>query len=153
MVRVMLFSSLSQDQTPQDVVSADCTLLLSYSGQTLLKFILSSDITERGSLMFGEILLLGYLTDLGLVSFLSVLLMTLSFAETSERRWHLNKYAARGNGGIILTSEIEVLGGKHVTDPHCSLQMSHTLLNLDSNPGDTYLKVYYRAFLKRKFIF
>ena len=48
MVRVMLFSSLSQDQTPQDEVSADCTLLLSYRGQTLLKFILSSDIIERG---------------------------------------------------------------------------------------------------------
>lgn len=72
MVRVMLFSSLSQDQTPQDEVSADCTLLLSYSGQTLLKFILSSDITERRSLMFGQNLLLGYLIELGLVSFLSV---------------------------------------------------------------------------------
>lgn len=72
MVRVMLFSSLSQDQTPQDEVSADCTLLLSYSGQTLLKFILSSDITERESLMFGENLLLGYLIDLDLVPFLSV---------------------------------------------------------------------------------
>ena len=72
MVRVMLFSSLSQDQTPQDEVSADCTLLLSYSGQTLLKFVLSSDITERGSLMFGENLLLGYLINLSLVAFLSV---------------------------------------------------------------------------------
>ena len=68
MVRVMLFSSLSQDQTHQDEVSADCTLLLSYSGQTLLTFILSSDITERGSLTFGEKLLLGYLIDLGVVS-------------------------------------------------------------------------------------
>lgn len=54
MVRVMLFSSLSQDQTPQVEVSADCTLLLSYNGRTLLKFIPTSDITERGSLMFGE---------------------------------------------------------------------------------------------------
>lgn len=54
MVRVMLFSSLSQDQTPQVEVSADCTLLLSYSERTLLKFIPTSDITERGSLMCGE---------------------------------------------------------------------------------------------------
>ena len=82
MVRVMLFSSLSQDQTPQDGVSAGYTLLLSYSGQTLLKFILTSDITERGSLMFGGKILLGYLIDLGLVSILGVLLMTLSIAET-----------------------------------------------------------------------
>jgi len=52
---------------------------------------------------------------------------------------------------IYWNVKIEVLGEKHVTEPQCSLQMSPTLLNLDINPVDNYLKVSTEQFLKQNF--